>query len=36
MPDPMRQLASIETISTNALDIISEDGKFNSGWIGEV
>ncbi|HJD67540.1 MAG TPA: phage major capsid protein [Rickettsia endosymbiont of Bembidion lapponicum] len=33
---PMRQLASIETISTNALDIISEDGKFNSGWIGEV
>lgn len=33
---PMRQLASIETISTNALDIISEDGKFSSGWIGEV
>lgn len=33
---PMRRLASIETISTNALDIISEDGKFNSGWIGEV
>jgi len=33
---PMRQLASIETISTNALDIISEDGKFNSGWIGEI
>lgn len=33
---PMRQLASIETISTNALDIISEDGKFNSGWVGEV
>ena len=33
---PMRGLASIETISTNALDIISEDGKFSSGWIGEV
>jgi len=33
---PMRQLASIETISTNALDVISEDGKFNSGWVGEV
>ncbi|WP_231290017.1 phage major capsid protein [Rickettsia australis] len=32
----MRQLASIETISTNTLDIISEDGKFSSGWIGEV
>ncbi|WP_274377893.1 HK97 family phage prohead protease [Rickettsia massiliae] len=29
---PMRQLASIETISTNALDIISEDGKFSS-WL---
>lgn len=32
---PMRQIASIETISTRALDIIIEDGKFSSGWIGE-
>ncbi len=32
---PMRQIASIETISTRALDIIIEDGKFASGWIGE-
>ncbi|MFY9589573.1 phage major capsid protein [Rickettsia endosymbiont of Halotydeus destructor] len=33
---PMRQIASIETISTNALDVISENGKFTSGWVGEV
>ncbi len=33
---PMRQLASIETISTNALDIVIEDGKFSSGWVGEI
>jgi HK97 family phage major capsid protein len=33
---PMRQLASIETISTNALDVIIEDGHFTSGWVGEV
>ena len=32
---PMRQVASIETISTSALDIIIEDGVFASGWIGE-
>lgn len=32
---PMRQLASIETISTNALDVVIEDGKFTSGWIGD-
>ncbi len=32
---PMRQLASIETISTNSLDIVIEDGKFVSGWIGD-
>ena len=32
---PMRQLASIETISTNALDVVIEDGKFISGWIGD-
>ncbi len=31
----IRQLASIETISTNALDLIIEDGRFNSGWVGE-
>nr|WP_253308563.1 phage major capsid protein [Rickettsia endosymbiont of Ceutorhynchus assimilis] len=33
---PMRQIASIETISTNALDVISENGKFTSGWVGDV
>lgn len=32
---PMRQLASIETISTNALDLVIEDGKFASGWVGD-
>ncbi len=32
---PMRQLASIETISTTSLDIVIEDGKFASGWVGE-
>jgi len=32
---PMRQLASVESISTRALDIIIEDGAFASGWIGE-
>ncbi len=32
---PMRQLASIETISTNALDIVIEGEQFASGWIGE-
>lgn len=31
----MRKLASIETISTSALDLILEDGNFTSGWIGE-
>jgi len=33
---PMRQLASIETISTNALDIVMEEGKFATGWVGEM
>ena len=33
---PMRQLASLETISTNALDIVIEDGSFASGWVGDV
>ncbi|KAJ6644983.1 NAD kinase [Pseudolycoriella hygida] len=32
---PMRQLASTETISTNALDMVIEDGSFSSGWVGE-
>lgn len=32
---PMRQLASVETISTSALDIVIEDGKFICGWVGE-
>ena len=31
----MRQLASVETISTNVLDIVIEDGKFSCGWIGD-
>lgn len=31
----MRELASIETISTSALDLILDDGNFASGWIGE-
>lgn len=30
---PMRQLASVETISTNALDVITEDGQFDCGWV---
>jgi HK97 family phage major capsid protein len=29
---PMRRLASVETISTNALDIIIEEGNFDCGW----
>ncbi|RYE05672.1 MAG: phage major capsid protein [Rickettsiaceae bacterium] len=32
---PMRQLASVDTISTNALDIVIEDDKFTCGWVGE-
>ncbi|MGI4775419.1 MAG: phage major capsid protein [Janthinobacterium lividum] len=32
---PMRQLASVETISTNALDIVIEEDKFACGWVGE-
>ena len=32
---PMRQLASIETISTNALDLVIEDGNFANGWVGD-
>ncbi len=31
---PMRNLASIERISSSSLDLISQDGNFNSGWIG--
>ena len=33
---PMRQLASIESISTRALDVVIENGAFASGWIGEI
>lgn len=33
---PMRKLASVESISTRALDIIAEEGNFTSGWIGEI
>lgn len=32
---PMRQLASVESISTRALDIIVENGDFGSGWVSE-
>lgn len=32
---PMRQLASVETISTNILDVIIEDGKFDAGWVAD-
>ena len=32
---PMRQLASTESISTRALDIVVEDGEFASGWVAE-
>ncbi len=32
----MRQLASIETISSSALDLILEDGNFASGWVSEI
>lgn len=32
---PMRQLASVETISTNVLDVIIEDGKFDTGWVAD-
>jgi len=32
---PMRQLASVETISTNALDILMERGEFTTGWVAE-
>ncbi len=31
----MRQIASIETISSKSLDIISEDGAFTAGWVAE-
>ncbi len=29
---PMRRLASVETISTNALDVVIENGEFSCGW----
>lgn len=32
---PMRRLVSVETISTNSLDIIIQDGEFDSGWVAE-
>ncbi len=32
---PMRRIASIETISTNALDILMEEGNFATGWVAE-
>ena len=33
---PMRKLASTETISSNALDIIMQDGSFDVGWVDEI
>jgi len=32
---PMRQLAYIETISTDALEIPNDLGEFDAGWVGE-
>ena len=32
----MRKLASIEEISTNSLEVLSEEGKFTAGWVGEM
>jgi HK97 family phage major capsid protein len=32
---PMRQLASVETIASRALDVITQNGAFESGWVGE-
>lgn len=32
---PMRQLASVETISTNALDILIERNRFVSNWVAD-
>lgn len=32
---PMRLLASVENISTNILDVIIEDGKFDAGWVAD-
>lgn len=32
---PMRQIATVENISTRSLDMIIEDGHFTSGWVGE-
>lgn len=32
---PMRQLASIETISTDSLELIVDNGDNTSGWVGE-
>ncbi|MDX2050658.1 MAG: phage major capsid protein [Rickettsiaceae bacterium] len=33
---PLRQLASIETISSNALELLIQAGAFDSGWTTEV
>jgi HK97 family phage major capsid protein len=32
----MRNLAFVETISSNALDLIIEDNNFNYGWVIKV
>jgi HK97 family phage major capsid protein len=33
---PMRQLASIETISTDTLDVIDDTGEMDASWVGEI
>ncbi|KAF8818806.1 phage major capsid protein [Rickettsia endosymbiont of Cardiosporidium cionae] len=32
----IRKLASIESISSNAFEVIKDQGIFNSGWVGEI
>ncbi|MDX1917153.1 MAG: phage major capsid protein [Rickettsiaceae bacterium] len=32
---PMRQIADSQTISTNALDLLIQNGEFESGWVSE-
>lgn len=32
---PMRKIASIDTISTGAIDYVIEDGEMATGWVGE-
>ena len=32
---PMRKIASVESISSNELEVFSEDGQFEAGWVSE-